>query len=169
MKNGGAMADVLFLGVGHPDRGDDSIGPRMAARLKDDEGFRGVEVLDHHGEGAALMELWAGRRKVVIVDAMKSGAAPGSIRRFDAAQDKLPSGLFRYSSHVFGLAEAVEMSRALNRLPPAFVIYGVEGRDFGFGAPLSWSVAGGVSRLEALVKEECRQVDIHKNPRVQDR
>ena len=119
-------SSFLFLGIGHPDRGDDSVGPFVAGKLAQDLGARGVEVLDHSGEGASLIDLWRDRQKTVIVDAMKTGGALGSVRRFDAVNEKLNSGVFRYSSHLFGLAEAVEMARVLKRLPESLIIYGIE-------------------------------------------
>ena len=47
----------------------------------------------------------------------RSGAAPGTTRRLDASRERLPAELFRGSTHALGLAEAVELARALDRLP----------------------------------------------------
>ncbi|MGE4351652.1 MAG: hydrogenase maturation protease, partial [Bdellovibrionales bacterium] len=120
---------VLFLGVGNLHRADDGVGPYLAERLAADPAFaqNGIEVLPHSGEGASLIHLWEGAKKVVIVDAMKSGLKVGEVRRFDAVKETLHYGVFRYSSHLFSLAEAVEMSRALDSLPQEMIVYGIEG------------------------------------------
>jgi len=146
----------LFLGVGNRDRGDDAVGPRVAEKLAADPVFQrlNVDILSHGGEGASLMDLWQGTRKTVIVDAMKSGAVVGTVRRIDANADRLESGVFHYSSHLFGVAEAVEMARQLDRLPEALVIFGIEGRIYDFGAPLSPEVESALEDVTVQVKRE---------------
>ncbi|HEY0836934.1 MAG TPA: hydrogenase maturation protease [Azospirillum sp.] len=126
----------LILGIGNRFRRDDGVGPVVADRLA----ALGLAVREHSGEGAGLIEAWSGVERVVVVDATQSGTAPGTVVRLDAARE-LPRGLFRYSSHLFGLAEAVETARALGRLPADLVIWGIEGADFGFGEDLTLAVA----------------------------
>jgi len=147
---------IMFLGVGNLHRADDGVGPLLAERLAADKVFmkKGIDVQPHSGEGASLMHLWEGVDRVVIVDAMKSGAPLGSVHRFDVAAQKLQNGVFRYSSHLFGLAEAVEMSRVLGSLPKEMIIYGIEGEEFTFGADLSPAVAKVLPEVEAAVRKE---------------
>ena len=147
---------LLIIGIGNRDRGDDAVGPLLAEKLAKDTGLKklGVEVVIHSGEGASLMELWRGAGKTVIIDAMKSGAALGKVRRFDAADDILTGGTFRYSSHLFSLAAAVEMARQLKRLPEQLIVYGIEGREFSFGAALSPKVKATLSDVAAKVRGE---------------
>ena len=144
---------LLIIGIGNRDRGDDAVGPLLAEKLAKDTGLKklGVEVVIHSGEGASLMELWRGAGKTVIIDAMKSGAALGKVRRFDAADEILTGGTFRYSSHLFSLAEAVEMARQLKRLPEQLIVYGIEGREFSFGAALSLKVKAALAGVAAKV------------------
>lgn len=139
---------ILVIGIGHPFRGDDSVGPRVAEAVAALT-LPDVEVLAHHGEGTDLMERWQGFERVVVVDATASGAPCGTIRQWDGAQP-LPAALFPKGSHVFGLAEAVEMARLLGRLPPNLTIIGVEGADFTLGAPLSAPVATAVGTVAAM-------------------
>jgi len=147
---------ILFLGVGNLHRADDGVGPALALKLADDKLFmkKGIEVQPHSGEGASLIHLWEGAERVVIVDAMKSGARCASVHRFDAITQPLHYGVFRYSSHLFGLAEAVEMSRQLGTLPKAMIIYGIEGRNFTFGDPMSSSVLKAMWRVEKSVRDD---------------
>ncbi|HAX92285.1 MAG TPA: hydrogenase maturation protease [Rhodospirillaceae bacterium] len=147
---------VLFLGVGNLQRADDGAGPALAERLAADQSFakKGIEVQPHSGEGASLMPLWEGADRVVIVDAMKSGKPLGTICRFDAINDTLKPDVFRYSSHLFGLAEATELSRALGTLPKAMIIYGIEGEEFTFGAAMSAQVEAALAEVETAVRKE---------------
>lgn len=133
---------ALFLGIGNAQRGDDALGPFVANQLLDDIALKkaGVDILDHGGEGVSLMDLWQDQDLVVVVDAMKSGAKTGTVAFFDAVREPLQDSVFHYSSHLFGLAEAVEMARALDRLPKKLFILGVEGKTFDFGKGFSPSV-----------------------------
>lgn len=148
---------VLFIGVGNLHRADDGVGPSLAEKLSCDPEFKkqGVVAQPHSGEGASLIHLWQDVERVVIVDAMKSGLRCGTVRRFDVAKEKLNHGIFRYSSHLFSLAEAVEMSRQLGSLPKHMIIYGIEGKEFTFGAKMSPSVAKSMAKVEEAVRKEC--------------
>ncbi len=143
---------LLVLGIGHPFRGDDALGPLVAERIAA-LGLPAVTALSHHGEGSDLMERWSGYDRVVVVDATRSDAAPGTIRRWDAVAEKLPAALFPKSSHLFGLAEAVEMARLLGRLPSALTVIGVEGKSFAAGTDLSPEVAAAVGAVIDAILE----------------
>lgn len=146
----------LFLGVGNLHRGDDGVGPAMAEKFIADGSFSaaGVDVVSHGGEGASLMSLWEGLEKVVVVDAMMSHRKAGLVQRFDVNKEPLQSGVFRYSSHLFGLAEAVEMARALRKLPKSLIVYGIEGKGFVFGEPFSAPVARAAKKVEKEIFRE---------------
>lgn len=139
---------TLVIGIGHPFRGDDAVGPRVAEALS---GKVAAEVISHHGEGADLMERWQGFDRVVLVDAMVSGALPGTIQVWDAVAAPLPARLFPKGSHLFGVAEAVEMARLLGRLPPAMTMVGVEGGGFAMGAEPSYPLDPVVERVAGLL------------------
>ncbi len=139
---------TLVIGIGHPFRGDDAIGPRLAEGLT---GAIAAEVIAHHGEGTDLMERWQGFDRVIVVDAMVSGAAPGTIREWDAIATALPANLFPKGSHLFGLVEAIEMARLLGRLPPALLVIGVEGVRFGMGEAMSPEVEQALAFLPAMI------------------
>ncbi|WP_084005584.1 hydrogenase maturation protease [Magnetovibrio blakemorei] len=125
-----------IIGVGNPMRGDDGVGAAVAAQLRADN----IEAFDFDGDGAELMEMWAHQGQVILIDAAVSGAPLGTVHRFDANSDVLPRNFFRHSSHQFGVAEAVEMARVLDRLPRNLIIYAIEGHNFNLGAPLSKDV-----------------------------
>jgi hydrogenase maturation protease len=148
------VGEVVVIGVGNPDRGDDGVGPEVLARL---EGRvpGGVRLVRLAGaDPAGIIDAWLGAGRVVLVDAMVSGAVPGTISRFDAAAAPLPAGVRLASTHVLGAETAVEMARALGRLPARLVVYGVEGDTFTVGAGLSPAVALALSAATDRVLEE---------------
>ena len=113
-----------------------------------------VATLQLDSDGVSLMEAWQGFERVILVDAACSSAVPGFIHRFDATRTKLPRGLFHYSSHLFGVAEAVELARQLGRLPERLVVYGIEGAVFAYGEGLSAAVAEAVERVASAIAIE---------------
>ena len=104
------------------------------------------------------MELWKDTNRVIVVDATRSGAAPGSIHRFNANLHSLPAPIFRDSTHAFGLIEAVELSRALKQPPSNLVIYGIEGQNFEAGTGLSPGVVGAVNDLVEKLWQEIEEM-----------
>ena len=127
---------MVLIGIGNEFRGDDAVGRILARRLAA-MNLPGLEVLESSGECFSLMELWTDVEKAILVDALQSGAAPGTIRRIDASTESIPADLVQQcSTHSLSLLEAVEMARALEKLPPEVVIYGVEGQSFDPGEGL---------------------------------
>jgi hydrogenase maturation protease len=128
---------VLVIGVGNALRADDAAGLEVVRRLR---ARPGVEVREQSGEATALLDALRGRAAAIIVDAAL-GAEPGRLHRLDAAAEPLPQGLFGFSTHGFGVAEGIELARALGSLPPVCVVYAVEAARFETGAPMSEAVA----------------------------
>jgi hydrogenase maturation protease len=106
-------------------------------------------------DGFALLDALAGVEAAILIDAVQSGAAPGTVHRFDAAAQALPPTLLRCSTHALGVAEAVELARALGQLPARLAVYGVEGADFDIGDGLSApDAAAAVALLEELIANQ---------------
>jgi hydrogenase maturation protease len=147
------VADALVIGLGNDLRGDDAAGLHAVRRLAE----RGVEVREEQGEAIRLLDTWEGRDAVVLVDTMRSGAPPGTLRRLDASAQPLPAQLRGSSStHMVALAEAIELARTLGRLPRRVVVHAVEGAQFAAGAGLSAPVAEAVPALADAVLAEVR-------------
>lgn len=140
----------LVIGVGNRWRSDDGVGPRIADELA----ALGVPATEHSGEGAGLIDAWSGRPWAVVVDAMRSGAEVGTVRRIDAIAEELPRDTFHRSSHLFGVAEAVETARVLGRLPDRLVIFGIEGGSFSFGDRLCPAVEAAVAEVVGRIRVE---------------
>jgi hydrogenase maturation protease len=84
---------------------------------------------------------------VTIVDAVSSGAPPGTVHELEAGGEPLPVRLFGSSStHALGLAEALELARSLGRLPARVRVLGIEGARFDYGRGLSPEVEEAVER-----------------------
>jgi hydrogenase maturation protease len=139
--------------VGNAFRGDDAVGLEVARVLRGTLPD-GVELLEREGEPTALIDSWEGAEAAWLVDAVRSGAPAGTVHRLDAREEELPGDLFHASTHAFGLAEAVELARALGRLPARTIVFGIEGARFEAGDELSREVAAAAREVAEAVREE---------------
>jgi hydrogenase maturation protease len=149
------QANIVILGVGNEYRGDDGAGIVVTRRLR---ALIPANMLiqEESGEGTALIQAWQGAAWVMLMDAVRSGAPPGTIHRLDARAASVPTGFFHYSTHAFSVAEAVELARSLDQLPPHLIVYGIEGESFSAGVGLSPAVEQAVEAVVALAAEEVR-------------
>jgi hydrogenase maturation protease len=150
---------VLVIGVGNRLRGDDVASWRVVRRLCERGTQTRIEVSEQLREPTDLLEAWQGRDAVVLIDTMSAGEPPGTIRRFDVSGEPLPAR-FRgsVSTHGFGLHDAIELGRALRRLPRRVIVFGVEGRHFEVGAMPSGEVEAAVAPLACAVLREAREL-----------
>jgi hydrogenase maturation protease len=136
---------MIVLCIGNPQRGDDAAGQAVARALR--ASLVDAEIIEEEGEATRVLARLEGADAAYIVDACVSGAEPGDIRRYDVSAGPLPRAAFGASTHGFGLAEALELARALGVLPSRCVVYAIEGETFDVGASLSPAVAAAVGKI----------------------
>lgn len=141
---------TVVVGVGNELRGDDAVGLHVVRALAGLD----ATIVECEGEPVGLIDSWAGHERAILVDATQSGAEPGTVRRVPADDGPLPPELQRSSTHLLGVAEAVELARALGRLPAHTIVYGIEGACFDTGAPLSAEVEQMVEVVAAAIRRE---------------
>ena len=147
------MKKTLVMGIGNEARGDDLAGLAVARSLRLG-GLWECEVAESDGDVAALLQAFKGRTQVILVDACYSGVPPGTLHRFDAHAQRLPASLGAGSTHALGLADAIELARTLGELPPAVVVYAIEGLSYRPGDTLSPPVQRAVQVLERRIRAE---------------
>ena len=150
--------NIAVIGIGNRYRSDDAAGLAVLDQVRVRLPLT-VTLRESLGDGTELLYCWHDCEMAIAVDAVSSGATPGTVHRFDAHRQPLPAQPFRSSTHSFGLAEAIEMGRALDNLPRSLVVYGIEGRNFTPGVDMSRRVRSAVAvvsqRVGADVAEYC--------------
>jgi hydrogenase maturation protease len=144
---------IVLIGIGNDYRHDDAAGldvVRAIAKLELPE----VSVFEVSDDMSKLMELWERASIAIVVDAVCSGDKKGTIFRIDADRGPVPSHLFHGSTHAFGVAEAIEMSRALGNLPGRLILYGIEGGEFHQGVGVSLQVQQSVREVIDLLRRD---------------
>jgi hydrogenase maturation protease len=116
-----------------------------------------ARVRVYEGEPVGLIEEWDGADAVIVVDAVSSGAPPGTVHRLDARSGPIPAVLSQGSTHAFGLAATIELARALDRLPASLLVYGIEGERFAAGDELSAPVRAAVEGLAGELAQRLRR------------
>jgi len=137
---------MRIICCGNPERGDDGAGALVAGRLRD----LGVEAETRTGEASELLEAWRGVDDVVVVDAVLTGAPPGTVWQWDGRQENFPKRQST-STHGLGLADAITLARVLDQLPHRLRVYGIEGRRFEHGTEVS-------PEVQLAVEEVVRQI-----------
>lgn len=156
---GDDLRKVIIIGIGNEYRSDDAVG-LLVARTINQKQLPSVTVKEASGEGTSLMDAWQGFENVILVDAVSSGAKPGTFFRIRANEESVPKKFFHYSTHAFSIAEAVELARAMNTLPPNVMVYGIECANFAAGINLSsvvkeaagWVIENIIEEIEAICR-----------------
>jgi len=143
------VPDPVIIGVGNRWRGDDGAGLAVVAALRE----RGVRA-QACGDPMDLPELLRGEDAAIVVDAARAGAPAGTLHRFEVSESGIPAGLRGCSTHALGVGDALEVCRAVGKLPARIVVMGIEGAQFGLGDDLSRPVANAVATVAAAIERE---------------
>jgi hydrogenase maturation protease len=151
--------DWLVIGVGNRDRGDDAVGPHVCDRLRTRVGGTRLRTVVCEGSIIDLALHWDGHDRVVVVDAIAPGNRPGRIVSVDRTGDDASTGATpapaAVSTHEIDVWVAIEVARALGRMPAQLLLIGIEAEQVVWAAPLSAAVAAAaddvVDRLVALL------------------
>ena len=122
------MTAIRIIGVGSP-FGQDQLGWQAAEALQASglaqryaEGRVSIQCSDR--PGASLLVQMRGADCVLIIDALQSGATPGTIRCLGEQELATTPGFF--SSHDFGVVAALALGRVLGELLARVRILGIE-------------------------------------------
>ncbi len=163
-RQGPRSASIVVAGLGSEFRRDDGAGPLVAARAVATAGAgRDIGPI---GDPLELLGRWDDADLAVVIDAVRSGATPGTILLVELAvgpHDDGPVGRGprlgpnATSTHGIGLAGALRLATTLGRAPAHVVVVGIEGGDFSRGSGLSDAVRGAlpvaVETVVALINE----------------
>lgn len=150
-----------LIAVGNPFWRDDAAGIAVA-RLVRAAAPASIEVVELGGDPASLLEALTDAGHVVIVDAVRSSATPGTIHRIEIADaGQLPDHRPHGSSHTLALGDLLALARTLDRLPGHLVLIGIEAAKLGPGTSLSPRVAAAV---QTVARQALRDLQADETP-----
>ncbi|MEM1959614.1 MAG: hydrogenase maturation protease [Candidatus Nitrosocaldus sp.] len=165
------MKSVIIVGVGNEYRRDDGIGIVVARHLKSMLDSNDVDVVEVSDASSIIDVMEMGYKKMIIVDAIHSSAAVGTIYRFSKEEMLNMTNIKRYlllpssasSTHAMDIVEALKLAIELGIARDMDVVmFGVEGKDFGLGRGLSKEVERSIHRVVEEVAKEIVRVK-HNN------
>ena len=126
-------APVPVIGIGSP-FGADRAGWEVVDLLAR-EGAAGLSPLRCASPAGELLGMLRGTDRAVLVDAVVSGAPPGTVGRWEGRGVLEPRSAL--SSHGLDVAAVLALGDALGELPATLVLYGIEvdPRTCAAGAP----------------------------------
>jgi hydrogenase maturation protease len=141
---GGRSLPLRVIGCGNAQAGDDSAGVEIVRRLRERDDCA-AELLERPQAGIELMEVLRGAERVLFIDAVSSGAAPGTLHLVPLPSARVvPRALGAISSHGWGLAETLRLMAALHYRLPRLALLGIEIESAQPGVPRSAAVESAV-------------------------
>lgn len=150
----------LILGLGNLLLGDEGVGVHAAQALIAEGCPEDTVILD---VGTAILEALPALeqvQRVVVIDAVKGGEAPGSVYRMPFAEFVKKPVIA--SMHGFDLDRTLALTRRTE--PPEVLVIGVEPASFDWSLELSPAVAGALPTVLALVWQEVSLAGLQKAP-----
>lgn len=152
------QVSLRVVGCGNPFAADDAAGLEVIRRLRAC-GEWDCELLEMPQAGVELMEMLDGVQTVVFVDAVSSGAPPGTIHGVSLPSQAVePRALGSFSSHGWGLAETLQLRTALGRGLPRLFLVGIEIEMCAAGGLLSETVRQAIRIIVGRFAELCEIV-----------
>ncbi len=141
---------TLVAGFGNELRADDGFGVAVLRRLRERGPLPDVDLMEVGTAGIRLaQELLTPYDRLVIVDAMARGGAPGSVYVVEVQDVERPDGV---DLHLAVPARALALAKALGALPPEVFIVGCEPAEVDeLSMALTPAVAGAVDAALAHV------------------
>lgn len=144
---------TLFIGIGNRFRRDDGAALVLADRLRALL-FPGLTIIEATDDVIRLVDLWGSYDLVIVADAVVTGEQVGTLHRRSPLECPLPRHWFSVSSHQLGVVEAIELGRAMKRLPPRMIFIGIEACDFGMGQGLTPEVERALDIAAEVIRAE---------------
>jgi hydrogenase maturation protease len=143
------------VGVGNLLLSDEGIGVHVIHALQQLPWARWDEltIIDGGTCPDAFQLVPEGIDKLIVVDAVRGGCAPGSIYRFTPEDVRFRTGTVT-SSHQLGLTEGLHMIEHAGLKPSNVVIIGVEPKTVGWGLEISPELQAKIPQIIDLLDKE---------------
>jgi len=150
-----AQTAVAVLGLGNLVHSDDGVGVHAIHRLQTDARVpAGVVLLDGGTQGISLIPHISGFPRLLVIDAVDVGEAPGTVVRFEGrALDGLPG---KATVHQLGFADLMITMKLLGEAPDEVVVLGVQPVSTEWSAELTPRVRDAMPSLLDLVIAQLR-------------
>lgn len=148
-----SQKNILILGLGNLLLKDEGVGVVVVQRIKDMALPSDVEVMDGGTKGLDLLYYIEGRKKVIVIDAVRAGEPPGTMYRFTDKDIADKKGLFR-SAHGIDFTDALKFAEFFKNKPDEVIFIGIEPESLDEGLELSPIIEKRIPIIIELVMKE---------------
>ena len=129
-------SDTVVIGMGNTILSDEGVGVHAARLLQNDPRVpAGVTILDGGTVGLELVPYASDASRVLLLDAMNSGKAPGTLARMTGRDLLGMTG--GCSAHQLGVADLIAALFLVSTRPQDIVVLGVQPANIDWGTSLS--------------------------------
>lgn len=155
---GPSPCTTLVMGVGNVLQGDDGVGVHAIRALRRHaDAWPGLRLYDAGTLGTTLLVEIEQAENLIVIDAVRMGAAAGTVRCFaDRDMDDWMRRDKASSVHEVGLGELLDLARLRDRLPRHRALVGIEPGYIGWGDALSDELSGSLDEVQTVVFELLR-------------
>lgn len=155
------MPHTKIICIGSP-FGDDQFGAWAYEQLRVLIDANAAELLYLDRPGTRLIGALDGVDNLILIDAVKSGAAIGTVLRIEG--EDIYRHLTRHTStHGFGVADALKLAQHLGKLPSSAILLGVEVGITDVAAPMSESMRAAFPNLLQALQDLAIGLDAGKH------
>jgi hydrogenase maturation protease len=145
---------AVVLGIGNTILTDEAAGVRVVEALE--RGYAlpaNVLAIDGGTSGMEMIEDLSDLDFLIVVDVVKTGAAPGAVVKIDGADIPV---FFRskLSPHQIALPDVLASLELLGTMPREIIVLGVEPISLELGMEMTTTVAERIPQLVGMVVEE---------------
>ena len=148
---------IVVIGIGNLLLMDEGIGVHTINELEKHDLPGSIEIYDGGTGGFKLIDLMHGAARVIFIDAVDTGKAPGSVTIFRAEEVHSIYNKKKYSLHDTDLMEIIKMAEMLGN-PPMIEIVGIQPKIINYGTTLSNELAGSMSNIMNTVLRRIEEV-----------
>lgn len=145
---------AVVLGIGNTILTDEAAGVRVVEALERDYALpANVLAIDGGTSGMEMIEDLSDLDFLIVVDVVKTGAAPGTVVKIDGADIPV---FFRskLSPHQIALPDVLASLELLGSMPREIIVLGVEPISLELGMEMTTTVAERIPQLVGMVVEE---------------
>jgi hydrogenase maturation protease len=146
---------ILILGVGNLLLSDEGVGVHVAQKMMTMAMPPEVQVVEGGTDGFGLVSVITEADRMILIDAVKGGGAPGSIYRFEIGDCPPFPDIFKTSVHQISILEVINLSSLIGSTPRTTII-GIEPASIEMGMKLSPTVATKIPKVIQMIKEEVK-------------
>ncbi len=144
---------IVIIGIGNVLLKDEGIGIHVINELEKYKLPSNVEIYDGGTGGFKLIDLMHGAKRVIFIDAVETGKAPGTITTFKSEDVRSMYPKKKYSLHDTDLLEVIKMVELLEH-PPEIEIMGVQPKTINYGTTLSRELTDSIHDIISTIYNE---------------